>query len=399
MRDIVDAQPPNGVFPSYAPYPYQHEWNFASGWCDAPVIIAYTLWQVYGDTSFFEDAWPALTRLMGWREKENTNFIGIAHGNLWGDWLALGEETPPEFIDSVEYAKCARMMSEMAAELSRRGSLLAAHDQSAHYELLSKHIRAAFQSRYLKAGRNLTVETETAYALTLANHVAPPEQRDALGKCLADRIHTKGNRLTTGLFGTEALLAALTEGSQNELALQLLQRREFPGLGYEVEQGATTIWERWDSYRKELGLGGGTNAPMNSLNHFALGSVGEWLISTLAGISSEGAGFNKIFISPNPPAFGTKAEPAPITWVKAKYFSVHGEIATAWTNSATNFVLETDIPANTTATVFVRGRYATWQVSSGSDSGQDKAVKVLHRGPGSATFSVLSGHYRFVSSE
>jgi alpha-L-rhamnosidase len=121
---------------------------------------------------------------------------------------------------------------------------------------------------------------------------------------LRDKLVGNEYRMSTGILGTRALLPALSAHGQHDLAVRLFQSHRFPSWGYEVVNGATTVWERWDSYTKEHGfegLGGGQNASMNSFSHYAFGAVMEWAYRALAGIDTEGPGFKRILISPGPP--------------------------------------------------------------------------------------------------
>ena len=112
--------------------------------------------------------------------------------------------------------------------------------------------------------------------------------------------------------------------------MRLLQSRKYPSWGYEVEQGATTIWERWNSYTKDKGFGGPQNAEMNSFAHYSFGAVCEWMFSQLAGIQTDGPGYKRIIIRPTPPSPGSNPDQKPIDWVRAHYDSIHGRIASAW---------------------------------------------------------------------
>ena len=165
--------------------------------------------------------------------------------------------------------------------------------------------------------------------------------------------------MATGFLGTRPCLPVLSSVGHHDLAVRLLQSREFPSWGYEVEQGATTIWERWDSYTKEDGFGR-HNAAMNSFSHYAFGAVCEWMFATLAGIDTETAGFQHLRIAPQPPSEGSNPHHAPIDWVRARYDSIHGTVAVAWQQEATRFTLDVTVPPNTTATVVLPGDSGPW---------------------------------------
>ena len=150
--------------------------------------------------------------------------------------------------------------------------------------------------------------------------------------------------MATGFLGTRPLLPVLSSVGQHDLAVFLLQSHEFPSWGYEIDQGATSIWERWDSYTKEDGFGR-HNAAMNSFSHYAFGAVCEWMFRTLAGIDSDGPGYSKIIIRPTPPSPGSNAQHEPIDWVKASYDSIRGKIVSHWKVDGDRFQLDVTIPS------------------------------------------------------
>ena len=206
--------------------------------------------------------------------------------------------------------------------------------------------------------------------------------------------------MTTGFLGTRPLLPVLTSVGENDLAVKHFQSRKFPSWGYEVSQGATTIWERWNSFTKEHGFGGADgkqNASMNSFAHYSFGAVCEWMINDLAGIQSDGPGYDKIIIHPHPPTPGSDAEHPPINWVKAHYDSIHGRIASNWKRTEDKFELETEIPANTTATVYLPASSAEQITEGGKPLAKAAGVKLLRMEGGCAVLAVEPGVYRFAS--
>jgi len=176
-----------------------------------------------------------------------------------------------------------------------------------------------------------------------------------------------------------------------------LQSHEFPSWGYEIEQGATTIWERWDSFTKEEGFGR-HNAAMNSFAHYAFGAVCEWMFRTLAGIASDGPGYSKITIRPSPPRPGSNAQHKPIDWVKASYDSIRGRIASEWRVDRKRFVLKVQIPANTTATVYVPAVDVARVTESGKPLNQADGVRLLRMEGDRAVVAIGSGRYEFAST-
>ena len=396
LREVMEAQRPSGTFPGYCPYPFQHGWDFGTAWCDAGVICPWTVWQAYGDTRIIERCWPFMVKFMDWRKATSRNFLGINHGNDWGDWLSFGKKTPLEYVDTVYFAYTAKLMSQMAAAVGKTS-------EADDYRQLFESIKAAFNEKYVQADGTLAVETETAYALALYMNLIPDELRLKSGKILADKLRagetTENSGMTTGFLGTRPLLPVLTSVGENDLAVKHFQSRKFPSWGYEVSQGATTIWERWNSFTKEHGFGGADgsqNAAMNSFAHYSFGAVCEWMLNDLAGIQSDGPGYDKIIIRPHPPTPGSNPDHPPINWVKAHYDSIHGRIASNWRRTENQFELETEIPANTTATVYLPADSADKITESGKPLARARGVKFVKMEGGRAVLEVGSGTYHFV---
>ncbi len=397
LRQVMEAQQPDGAFPGYCPFPFQVGWDFGTAWCDAGVICPWTLWQAYDDTNIISQCWPHLVRFMEWRKATSRDYLGVVHGNDWGDWLSFGKETPLDYVDTVYFAYTSRLMSQMAQAIGNRS-------EGEKYADWFGHVKTAFDKKYLRPDGSLTVDTESAYALALYMDLIPNELRGKAGAILADKIRsgetTEDSGITTGFLGTRPLLPVLTGVGQNDLAVKLIQSQKFPSWGYEVAQGATTIWERWNSYTREYGFGGkdgAQNASMNSFDHYSFGAVGEWILNDLAGIQQGDPGYHKIIIYPHPPAPGRNRNHPPISWVKAHYNSIHGPIVSNWRRLADNFELEVEIPANTTATVYLPAA-APEKIRCGGRSLADaKGVQFLHMENGCAVLAVESGRYRFVA--
>jgi alpha-L-rhamnosidase len=394
LRELMESQRPSGAFPGYAPYPFQHGWDFGTAWADAGVICPWTLWQAYGDTRLLERCWPFMVRFLEWRQATSKDFLGVNHGNDWGDWLSFGGKTPLEYIDTVYFAHSAKLMAEMAEAIGKRV-------EAVTYRELFVKIKSAFNKKYVKPDGSLEVDTQTAYALALYMDLLPAEQRKPVGAMLAKKLRdgetADNSGMTTGFIGTRPLLPVLSDVGQHDLAVKHFQSRKFPSWGYEVEQGATTIWERWNSYTKDKGFGGEQNASMNSFSHYSFGAVCEWMFFRLAGIDTDGPGYKRIILRPSPPSPGSNPERAPIHWVKAHYDSIHGRIVSNWRRTNERFELETTIPANTTATVYLPAKGEAQITERGRPLAKARGVKLLRMEGDRAVLAVESGNYRFTS--
>jgi alpha-L-rhamnosidase len=245
----------------------------------------------------------------------------------------------------------------------------------------------------LEAGR-LKVDNQTAYALALDADLLSGEARAGAVRRLSELIERNKFRMTTGFLGTKVLLPVLSANHRHDLAARLFQSREFPSWGYEVDNGATTMWERWNSYTKNKGF---FEPSMNSFSHYAFGAVAEWMFATLAGIDTDGAGFARIAIKPEPPTVNSNPDRAPIHWVSASYDSIRGPIASRWKRTVQGFELEATVPANTRATVYVPAHAAGEITESGRSLSRAKGVKFVRMEDGRAVLEVVSGSYRFRS--
>src|ERR1019366_837039 len=248
LDDLAEAQRPNGAFPDYAPYPMQHGdggYAYGTAWMDAGVIVPWTVWRAYGDTEVIRRHWLAMTRFLEFRMAQSPDLRGSNRFNPWGDWLAIGSTTPVEYIDAVYFAYSATLMAQMANAIGKPVD-------AKRYSDLSDRIRDRFREDYVKGDGTLKVETQTAYALALAHGMVSGSEQ-TVAERLVKMIGDNGYRMTTGFLGTYPLLPVLSESGHHDLAVRLFQSRQFPSWGYEVENGATTIWERWNSYTKDKG--------------------------------------------------------------------------------------------------------------------------------------------------
>lgn len=390
LRELMESQRPSGAFPGYAPFTFQHGWDFGTAWADAGVICPWTLWQAYGDTRVIEDCWEPMTRFMDWRERTSKDDLGVSHGNAWGDWLAQGASTPLEYVDTIYLAISSDMMAEMAEAIGKE-------DDAKKYREQFERTKKAFNEKYVTDAGRVNVPTQSAQALALFADLIPDEQREATGQFLAGMIAKNGNRMSTGFLGTRPLLPVLSASGQHNLATFLLQSRDFPSWGYEIANGATTIWERWDSYTREDAFGR-HNAAMNSFSHYAFGAVCEWMFGTLAGIRSDGPGYAKIIIDPRPPQSGSNAMNDPIDRVEASYDSIRGKIVSDWRMLADQFHLNVTIPANTTATVYLPTADAGSITEDGKSLELNEHVSLIGTERGKVKLSIGSGSYSFVAS-
>jgi alpha-L-rhamnosidase len=363
MHDVVDAQSPVGGFPDVAPRVID-ERDGAPAWGDAGVIVPWTAYRQYGDRRIIEDNWTAMERWMNYIHGPNPGLIWAnRRNNDFGDWVPANSTTPKDLIATAYWAQDAKMMADMAHGIHRESD-------AAKYAQLFNGIRDAFIKKFVREDGAIGNGSQTCYALALHIGLVPDTLRKAAVDHLVADIQSRDWHLSTGFLGTPHLMFALSENGRADVAYRLLLNETYPSWGYQIRKGATTIWERWN---------GDTGDPsMNSYNHYAFGSVVEWLYREMAGIDTDplAPGFEKIVIHPHPDAR--------VGHVKAEYDSVRGKIVSEWSIDGNGALsMNVTIPANTTAKVVLPGTAAKRISRDG------KALEAQ------ASYEIGSGTYRF----
>jgi len=182
------------------------------------------------------------------------------------------------------------------------------------------------------------------------------------------------------------MMLELTRAGENDAAYRLINHRTFPSWGYSIDNGATTIWERWDGYVKGRGF---QDKGMNSFNHYAIGAVGEWMYRTILGINNDDRqpGYEHFILRPYPGG-GLK-------WAKGSYDSIRGRIESSWSLVNGRLKFDVTIPANTTATIFVPAKDEAKVTEGGGPAVKAAGVQFLRMEGGAALFEVQSGKYSF----
>ncbi len=381
MRDVVSSRLPGGAFPDVAPR-VVFEREGAPGWGDGGVIIPWHLWRTYGDRRVLERSFPAMT---GWIEnihRANPDLIWRRRvGNHYGDWLQVDAQTPREVLATAYFARSADLVARAAEVLDRPA-------EARRYADLAARIRASFRAQFVSADGRITGETQTCYLLALAFDLLPGDLVPAAVQHLAAGIESRGGRLTTGFLGVALLCPVLTEHGRPDLAYALLHQDAYPSWNYSVRHGATTIWERWDGWTQERGF---QSVAMNSLNHYSLGSVGEWLYRSVAGIgqAADSVAFGHLDIRPVP---GGR-----LTWARASYESPRGLIETSWRTEAARLTLIAAIPPGATADIRIPTSDPAAVRESGLPLPDAPGVEVSAREAGAVVCSVGSGRYEFLA--
>ncbi len=379
MVDVWDAQSDEGSFSDVAPK-FHFDKDGAPGWGDAGVIVPWTLYQWYGDKRILERGFEPMRRWVEFIRKENPNLIWTNRvGNNYGDWLAIGADTPKDLLATAFFAYSTSILSRVAQVLGKK-------KDAEHYEGLFKDIRSAFNREFVDESGAIKGGTQTAYVLALGFDLLSLEHRTEACRRLVKDIERKKGHLSTGFLGIAHLLPSLTQGGELELAYRLLTKRSFPSWGYSIKQGATTMWERWDGWTKEKGA---QDPRMNSFNHYAYGSVGQWLYEVVSGISPDPSspGFKHILIRPRPSRH--------LSFAEATYESVYGKIGCSWRRRSGTLSVSIEIPPNASATIHVPAGPGQEVSEGGEPVSSSSDIRFIERTDDSVILEVGAGRYRF----
>lgn len=323
LVDLHDAQADDGGYPDVAPWMGRLGYARA-GWADAGIICPCVLWQAYGDLDFVRPWWPQMKKYMQLICAEGNVHNG-PKAESYGDWLHMDAETPVPLIGLAYRAYDAQLMAAMATALGVR-------DDAERFEAEAANSRALFRDG-LFVGDEVGVRTQTACALAIAMELLSGADLERAQVCLVECLNAREGYLSTGFVGTGYLCPALTKMGRADLAIQLLLNEAYPSWLYSVNSGATTIWERWNSWTKEGGFG---DVGMNSFNHYAFGSVCEWMFESLVGMKPGSPGFERVVVEP--------CLTDRFDFVAASYQSIHGQIRVRWERAENGFNVELETP-------------------------------------------------------
>lgn len=341
----------NGAIPFFVPRPKvkkeEHTNPFyldsgAAVWGDAATLIPWKLYQFYGDKAMLEEQYPVMKAWVDYeyeRTKENEIPYLWQNDRQLGDWLALDNgninnpigKTDSGFIASVYHYWSTKMVKEAAESLGL--------EESKVYAEREKEIRNAILNYYFPNKKFCLEYTQTACALLLYLKLYPEGEREVITAKLAELLKKNNGHLNTGFVGTPILCMALSENGQNQLAYDLLLNEDYPGWLHEVNLGATTVWERWNSLEEDGSISG---TGMNSLNHYAYGSIAEWIYRYMCGLNPSIEEAVKMTIYPMPDQRLKKAE--------GSWRSVFGKYVCAWNwKSEQEVVCNIEVPFNANA--------------------------------------------------
>ena len=371
-RDLRDSRCAEGGYPSVAPFAQYGNETFSLGWADVGVIVPWTVWKMFGDTAILEENFDAMAKFVRKLDETKYDFEG-KNGYIYADWLSYETfetcgnsfgswgkwKDDPDAMNYRRYlAACywlydARLMVQMAEALGKA-------DEAAWFKGSADRALAYIRGKFiepdgllLKPMRNL----QTACVFALHFGIVEGKAKAVTLELLKKNIREHGDCLQTGFLGTSFLMDALSECGETELCYTLLLQHKNPSWLYSVDQGATTIWERWNSYTKDKGFG---PVGMNSFNHYAYGQVLGWMYRNIAGIAADPAqpGFKHIIMKPLPDKR--------LGFAKAEYRSRAGLITSAWRYEGDKWIWDFTVPEGATASVTLPGESAAKQYPAGT---------------------------------
>ncbi|MCW5553325.1 MAG: glycoside hydrolase family 78 protein [Verrucomicrobiae bacterium] len=388
-QDIRDDQADDGRFPDFAPHPGDPNQNFSGvpAWGDAGTIVPWRAFQNYADARLLAEHFAAASRWVDyihtnnpelvWRKGRNNDYNDWLNGD-WikqAGWPTEGGSVPKELFATAFFAHSTDIVAKMAAVLGR-------HEDARCYRELFHRIKTVFNEKFVQPDGRIEGDTQGGYALALNFDLLPEELRPRAAQHLVENIHRYQTHLSTGIQTTHRAMLELTRHGESALAWQLLTNRTFPSWRYMIDNGATTIWERWDGYVQGRGF---QDAGMNSFNHWAFGAVGEWIWRNLAGFNPDETqpGWKHFTIAPRPGGG--------VTWSKAEYQSIRGRIACDWRIESGELAVHVLVPPNTTASLLLPASDATRITEGGRVISPDKVTAE------GARFHLEPGRYEFAS--
>ncbi|WP_229750438.1 alpha-L-rhamnosidase [Paenibacillus nasutitermitis] len=386
LTDIRDAQREDGAYPNVAPDVVSLGAGFVF-FGDGGVITPWTLYKAYGDKRYILDNYDAMKSWIAFLRRDCDERL-LRRTETFGDHLSYGSETPKAVINAAFFAYSVKLMREMSEEIGETAD-------AAEYGRLFEQLKRTFQEHFVADDGRIAGHTQTAYVLGLKVGLLSEENIPRVVQYLVEDIRRHDWHITTGFMGVSYILAVLTDYGQADTAFRLLLQDTFPSWLYPVKNGATTMWERWDGWNEEKGF---QDPEMNSFNHYALGSVGEWLYRYLAGIDvAEGLyGFQKFIIRP---IIG-----GGFTNINCRYKSLYGWIESSWEHADGVLNMLVEVPANTTAEIAVPARDSASVTIDGESattadwSAADGSWTLLRQEEGIVWLRAGSGRYRLKST-
>lgn len=343
LADLRADQTNWGAVPHVIPNVFQPDDECSAAWADAATICPWQIYLAYGNKEIIKDSLHSMADYLEYIENHTWDNIW-ARGHHFGDWLNLDGSSPEDCSHGTDKDLIATAYFIYSSSIYIKACELCGED-AGHYPEMRENFINAFRNKYMKDGR-ITDEYATQTACVLACHFGISDNIAETAKQLNELV-TECGHLKTGFVGTPYLLHALSDNGYTKTSYDLLLREEYPGWLFSVKMGATTIWEHWDSMRED---GSMWSTSMNSFNHYAYGSVADWLYGDAAGIKIDESkpAFEHIIFAP--------LTDDRLSFVKASIESRHGTVKSEWKRENGKVSYFFTVPENCTATVIIDGK-------------------------------------------
>jgi alpha-L-rhamnosidase len=377
IRDMIDAQTPEGLIPEIAPefVHFGDPFRDSPEWGSSSILVPWYLYCWYGDRRTLEESYPLMQRYLGYLGRQAKDHI-LDQG--LGDWYDIGPARPGFSQNTPKGVTATAIYYYDLSILQKIAALLGKPDDATRYAQDGAAVKEAFLNKFFnRQTAQVASGSQTANAMALYVGLVPAEYKDSVLASLVKDIRRHNNSLTTGDIGYRYLLCVLQEAGRQDLIFQMNSRSDVPGYGYQLARGATALTESWQAL------------PSVSNDHLMLGHLMEWFYEGLAGIRSDDSdiAFHKIIVRPSP--VGN------IQWAQADYHSPYGSISSHWKVGPHVFDLSITIPGNTTATVYLPARSSSVITESWKNLAGRPGIRVLRMEKGLAVLGVGSGSYYF----
>jgi alpha-L-rhamnosidase len=387
LKDLAADQLPNGSVPFVIPNVLGASSAGSAGWADAATIIPWNMYLAYGDKKILEQQYPSMKAWVEYMHTKSTNDLWNT-GFHFGDWLFFRPNDDNDGRSAVtdKYLIAQCFYAHSTQLLINAAKLLGNTKDEETYSALLQKIKDAFVKEYMTPNGRLVSGTQTAYVLALNFDVLPETLRAQAADRLVENIKSYGDHLTTGFLGTPYLCEVLTRFGYNDVAYKLLLQTTYPSWLYPVKMGATTIWERWDGEKPDSTF---QTPGMNSFNHYAYGAIGDWMYRKMVGIDTyeDGVGYKHIKIQPH---IG-----GDFTFASATLQTYYGKLSSSWKLENDKLLMDVEIPANTTATVFVPASDLNNVTESGKILSKANGIQIKNAEDGYLVLNLGSGIYHF----
>ncbi len=383
LQSVRESQYDNGGIPWVVPDVLNNN-KVSAGWGDVCTIIPWKIYFRTGDTTILEENYETMKAWVAYHQASSKN--NISRMGFFADWLQPYPEngntkgdTALNLIGTAFFARSAKLTAQTAKVLGKT-------DEYNTYMKLYQSVAKAFDNKFFDASGKIkeVPETQTSYLLPLAFDLVPEAKKKNVQENLIRKLSEANNHLRTGFLGTPLLSQVLDDMGRTDLIYTLLFNETYPSWFYSINQGATTIWERWNSYSKADGF---NEQKMNSLNHYAYGAIGEWIYERIAGIAPLEPGYKKIRIAPK-----TNEK---LTSAAASLNTTYGAVASSWKIEKGIFSIDVTIPANTTAEIIIPGKIEDDLMLNGVAFKDSPNAKLVYKKGAEFKLSVTSGTYKF----